>query len=145
VAEVDPDDHTIWRWVIYHRRFDCTRRERREVVVAAYDSEAEFEREFERYSARVRDEIGGGTCDPRDEVVSGSVLHPGYRDEQARGHLVRRAMEHGVDPRPLLTGGPLPSNMAVFGVGDDGDPFHYGGGQPPKSPGRVRRFWRALP
>lgn len=144
MAEVDPDDDTIWRWVVFHRRFDPMRRERREVVVAAYDNEAEFERELDRYSARVRDEIGDGTRDPEDWAVSGRVLHPGYRDEQARGRCVRRAIEHGVDPRPLLAYGHLPSNMAVFGVGDDGKSFHVVGGQSPKPPGRLQRLWRGF-
>ena len=142
MPEVDPDDDTIWRWVVFQRRFDPARREHRDVPVAAYDNAAEFERELERYSAGVQEEgndTGRGTRHP---VVSGRVLHPGYRDAKARGHLVRRAIEHGVDPRRLLAGGPLPSNMAVFGVDDDGNSFQFGGGQPPEPPGRLRRFWR---
>ena len=38
VAEVDPDEDTIARWVVAHYRYDADRRERRHVVVAAFDS-----------------------------------------------------------------------------------------------------------
>ena len=39
MSEVDSEDDTIWRWVIHHYRFDPTRSERRNVVVAAYDND----------------------------------------------------------------------------------------------------------
>lgn len=90
------------------------------------------------------EETTGIAPDPQSRIVSGRVLHPGYREEHARGHLVRRAMEHGVDPRRLPAGGRLPSNVTVFGIGDDGKPFHFGGWQPPEPPGRPRRFSRSL-
>ncbi len=113
MGQVDPDDDTIWRWVLHHYRFDDARNERRNVVVAAYDNEREFNAEFERYVEQIQGEIKAGTRSSR-ENVSGVALKPGYREEHARGHSVRRAMEHGVDPSPLLDDGPLPSNMALL-------------------------------
>jgi len=133
MAQVDPQDDTIWRWVIRHYRFDPERNERRHVVVAAYDNDAEYELEFDRYSSRIRAEIAAGTRSDR-EHVSAMAMHPGYRAEQVRAHAVRRAMKHGADFRPLLSDGPLPSNMAVFGITDDGEAFSYGGVPPEPSP-----------
>ena len=126
MGQVDVDDDTICRWVIRHYRFDSARSERRDVVVAAYDDEAEYERELDVVSSRIRAEVLAGTRSSR-EHVSGTVVHPGYQAAQARGHAVRRAVNHGADPRPLLSDGPLPTNMAVFGVDDDGDAFSCGG------------------
>ncbi len=133
MGQVDPGDDTIWRWVMHHYRFDPAHNQRRNVVVAAYDNAAEFEEELDRYSNRVRAEISAGTRSDR-EHVSGMATHPGYRAEQARAHAVRRAMKHSVGLRPLLSDGPLPSNMAVFGVTDEGEAFSYGGVPPEPSP-----------
>jgi hypothetical protein len=113
VAEVDHNDDTIWRWVIHHYRFDPARRERRNVVVAAYDNESEFQTEFERYTQIIRDEIAGGTRSS-GENLSGVTLEPGYLAAAARGHNARRAIEHGVSPERVLTTGALPRNMAVL-------------------------------
>jgi hypothetical protein len=43
VAEVDPDDDSIRRFIVRHYRYDPDRHERRHVVVAAFDSEREFD------------------------------------------------------------------------------------------------------
>jgi hypothetical protein len=118
VGEVDSEDDAIWRWVIHHYRFDPERGERRNVVVAAYDNEREFEMEFERYNQRVRSEINAGARS-EFEHVSGVTRHPGYHAEQARAHLVRHAIEHGVDPRPRLQGGKLPSNVSIASFSSD--------------------------
>ncbi|TFC17924.1 hypothetical protein E3O19_05380 [Cryobacterium algoritolerans] len=113
MAEVDRNDDTIWRWVLHHYRFDLARRERRNVVVAAYDSESEFQTEFERYTQIIRDEIARGTRSSR-ENLSGVTLEPGHLSAAARGHNARRAIEHGVSPERVLTTGALPHNMAVL-------------------------------
>ena len=83
------------------------------MIVVAYDTEREFERELDRLSTQIEAEIAAGTRSNR-EHVSGVLLEAGYLAAQARGHDVRRAIEHGVDPEPLLRGGPLPSNMAIL-------------------------------
>lgn len=132
MGQVDPEDDTIWRWVIRHYRFDPSRNERRHVVVAAYANKAEYDLELDQYCSRIRAGISAGTRSQR-EHVSGMAIHPGYRAEQARAHAVRRAMKHGADFRPLLSDGPLPSNMAVFGITYDGEAFSYGGVPPEPS------------
>jgi hypothetical protein len=118
VAEVDHEDDTIWRWVIQHYRFDATRRERCNVVVATYDNESEYQAEFERYSQMIRGEIAAGTWSSR-ENLSGVTLEPGFLAAAARGHNVRRGIEHGVSPKRVLSSGALPNNMAVLTFAKD--------------------------
>ncbi len=113
MARVNDKDDSIWRWVIHHYRFDPDRDERRNVVVAAFDNEREFRAEFERYAEAIDREIASGNRSSR-ENVSGVALEPGHISAAARGHNVRRAIEHGVNPTRLLQSGPLPSTMAVF-------------------------------
>lgn len=43
VPAVDPDDDSVWRWVLQHYRLDPQRKQRRNVIVAAYDNAAEFD------------------------------------------------------------------------------------------------------
>lgn len=113
MARVNDADDSIWRWVIHHYRFDPGRHERRNVVVAAFDNEGEFRTEFERYAAVINHEIASGNRSSR-ENVSGTVLEPGHISAAARGHNLRRAVEHGVNPTGLLRSGPLPRNMAIL-------------------------------
>lgn len=42
MAAVDPDDDSIKRFIVLHYRYDADRRERRNVVVQAFDNEREF-------------------------------------------------------------------------------------------------------
>lgn len=127
MPEVDPDDDSITRWVLHHYRFDPQRRQRRNVVVAAYDNEPEFHAAADALHRRVRSEIDAGTRDPR-ETVSGVLLEPGHLTRQARRRLVSDVLSRGIDPRPYLDG-PLPSNVALFGSDADG-PSSLGG-EPP--------------
>ena len=113
MAEIDRNDDTVWRWVIHRYQFDPSRRERRNVVVATYDNEREFQTEFERHAQILRNDIAAGARSSR-ENLGGVVLEPGYLAASARGHNVRRAIEHGVSPGRLLPTGPLPQNMAVL-------------------------------
>ena len=113
MAEINRKDDTVWRWVIHRFQFDPSRRERRNVVVAAYDNEREFQTEFERHAQILRNDIAAGARSSR-ENLGGVVLEPGYLAASARGHNVRRAIEHGVSPGRLLPTGPLPQNMAVL-------------------------------
>lgn len=118
MSEVDADDDTISRWVIHHYRYDDERHERRNVVVAAFDTEGEFQAEFERLADVVRAEIAAGTRDRREQI-SGMQLSPGHLAAQARGHAVKRAIEHGVNPTALLADGPLPESMDMLSAARD--------------------------
>jgi len=42
MSEVDANDDTVDRWIVWWYRYDHTRHERRNTVVAAFDNEAEF-------------------------------------------------------------------------------------------------------
>jgi hypothetical protein len=42
MARVDPDDDSRRRYIVKHYRYDPERRERRHVVVAAFDSRREY-------------------------------------------------------------------------------------------------------
>lgn len=134
LSEVDPNDDSIWRWLLQHYRFDPDRCERRSVVVTAYDTAAEFEAALAAYDHRLTAEIEAGTRDGR-EHLSGVTWNPGYHAEQARGRLARDAVRHGVDPRSVLNEGGLAWNVAAFGWDDDGRPWSIGGGEPPAPPG----------
>jgi hypothetical protein len=109
VARVDPEDDRIQRFVVHHYRYDPQRRERRHVVVAAFDNEPEFLACLE--SVRAGIESRGELADPR-EHASGTVRESGYRRRAANGHLVRRAIRHGVATVPWLDELELPSNMS---------------------------------
>ena len=104
------------------------------MVVAAYDDEDEFEAAMHEHDALIRAEIASGKRDGQ-ERVSGVTWDQGHHAAQALGRLVQDAVGHGVDPRPLLSGGQLPSNVAVFGWDADGEPWSAGGdAQTPSMP-----------
>ncbi len=96
MGRVEPEDDSIRRFIVRHYRYDPARRERRHVVVAAFDNEPEFLACAERIRAEIaqrreREE----RADPR-EHASGVVCEPGYLRRAANGHLLRRAFKHGV-------------------------------------------------
>ena len=109
---VDPDDDSIRRWVLRHYRYDAHRRQRRHVIVDAFDNKREFEAAMaqEQRSLTQRQEHGG---DPR-EHLTGTLLEPGHQARARTGRLVRRSIEHGVDPWPLIDEQDLPRNAARY-------------------------------
>jgi hypothetical protein len=112
VARVDPEDDTIWRFIACHYRYDPQRRERRNVVVAAFDNRAEYVACVEGIGAEIaRRREGGEPVDPR-EHASGVVHEPGYLRRSANGHLVSRAIRHGAGGS-WLSELELPSNMSL--------------------------------
>jgi hypothetical protein len=113
VARVDPDDDSICRWVVWHYRYDPDRRERRNVVVAAFDNAHEFHADIEKRAARLRmRKERGDDIDPI-ERISGQMYEPGYRRLQRNAHLLRRAIEHGVIPARIAELD-LPSNVGLI-------------------------------
>jgi hypothetical protein len=115
VGRVEPEDDTIRRFIVHHYRYDPARRERRHVMVAAFDNEPDFLACVERVRVEIaqrreRDE----RVDPR-EHASGVVHEPGYLRRAANGHLLRRAFKHGVAGLQFEKL-ELPSNMAVLGA-----------------------------
>ncbi len=95
-----------------HYRYDPQRHERRYVVVAAFDSELESDACMDEVEAEIeRRREAGEDVDPR-ERVSGTIHEPGSRRRAANGHLIGRALGHGVSLRSL-EGLEWPSNMTL--------------------------------
>jgi len=113
VARVDPQDDDVLRFIVQHYRYDPERHERRHVLVAAFDNEQEFLTCINTVRAQIEgSKSRGEPVDPR-EHASGALLEPGYRRRAANGHLVMRALRHGVRPGPWLDELELPSNVSV--------------------------------
>jgi hypothetical protein len=116
VARVDPGDDLIERFIVRHYRYDLQRRERRHVVVAAFDNEPEFHGCMASVHAEItRRRDAGEPVDPC-EHVSGVVHEPGYLRRAANGHLVTRAIRHGATGS-WIEELELPSNMGVVRAG----------------------------
>lgn len=113
MAEVDPDDDTIRRFVVMHYRYDPDRHERRNVIVAAFDDETEFNTQIDALAADLRARRSISDLQDPSERISGVVLEPGHRALQRNAHLLRRAIEHGVAPQNVRDL-PLPPNIALL-------------------------------
>jgi hypothetical protein len=112
VARVDPGDDSIERFIVCHYRYDLQRRERRHVGVAVFDNEPEFWACVESVRAGIeRRREAGEPVDPR-EHASGLFHEPGYLRRAANGHLVMRAIRHGVTGS-WIQELELPSNISV--------------------------------
>ena len=113
MARVDPDDDTLLRFIVRHYRYDPQRRERRHVVVAAFDNEEE--------SLGCMSSVNAGIAQRRDrgervdpcERVSSVTHEPGYRRRAANGRLVWRAIRHGA-AGTWMNDLELPSNMFIM-------------------------------
>jgi hypothetical protein len=111
VALVDPDDDTVARYVVAHYRYDPDRRERRHVVVAAFDNPDEFHTDIHVRAEQLRAlRKSGKDVDPL-EHITGRTYAAGYRRQQRDAHLLKRAIEHGV--APVLDDLDLPPNVSA--------------------------------
>jgi len=113
VGQVEPADDSIRRFVVRRYRYDPERRERRHVVVAAFDNEPEFLACVERVPVEIEQRREREEHVDAREHASGVVYEPGYLRRAANGHVLRRAIKHGVVGLEF-EGLELPSNMAVF-------------------------------
>jgi hypothetical protein len=121
VAAVDPDDDTVARYVVAHYRYDPDRRERRHVVVAAFDNPEEFHTDIHARTEQLRARRESGEDVDRLERITGRTYAAGYRRRQRDAHLLKRAIEHGVAPVPNDLD--LPPNVsAVRAVRRSADP-----------------------
>jgi hypothetical protein len=100
VAQVDPDDDDQRRYVVFHHRYDPDRRERRPVLVTAFDDPVEFEDFLQRHHADLQARIRDGQADPR-EHLSGVLREPGDQRRARQQRMASRAMRHGVNPARL--------------------------------------------
>ncbi len=113
VARVDPDDDSIRRFVVRHYRYDPDRRERRHVIMAAFDNKREYKACMEETAADIRARRERGEPVGSTEHVTGEVQEPGYRRKQQNARLVERAMRHGVIPAELAKL-EMPSNVGFL-------------------------------
>lgn len=93
MAEVDPDDDSVERWVVWRYRFDAARGERRNVVLVAYDNAAEFEKRIHSERVILSSLQASGNAEAV-ENISGVNKPPGYKayiDEQRRHPPARSA------------------------------------------------------
>jgi hypothetical protein len=113
VAQVDPDDDEILRFVVYHYRYDPGRHERRHTAIAAFDNEPEFQA-FLTATASVlrRSRVSGERVDPL-EHISGVVHEPGYRRRQQNARLLIRATKRGAS-LPNVDELDLPANVGIL-------------------------------
>jgi hypothetical protein len=110
VAAVDPNDDSIQRWVVWHFRYDPERKQRRNVVVAAFDNLDEFNETIQRLAAELRQRKDRGETVDHREHIGGTPYEPGHHRLQDNAHMVKRAIKRGVTP-PGLDDIELPSNI----------------------------------
>ena len=122
MAELDPDDDTLLRYVVRRYAYDPARHERRHQVVAAFDNEAEFNALIDSLARGLRASRAAGEAIDPQEHITGVVLEPDYKRRQADGRLLRRAVEHGAVTDELLARLHLPLNVGFLrAVKDDED------------------------
>lgn len=82
VAQVDPSDDEIERFVVQVYAYDPARNERPHVVTAAFDNSREYEAAIEAGATDLRRRRESGEdIDPR-EHISGTVREAGYHRKQ---------------------------------------------------------------
>jgi hypothetical protein len=117
MARVDAEDDDIRRFVVWHYRYDPERRERRHVLVAAFDDQSEFEAYLRQTQRDLKQRRAGDPGFDPQEHVSGTTHEPGHRRRAANGRLIRRAMAHGVVLGDWIDELSLPSSSWVMGFG----------------------------
>ncbi|MFC8502479.1 hypothetical protein ACFUC1_08970 [Pedococcus sp. NPDC057267] len=114
MPRVDVDDDSIRRFVVRHYRYDPERRERRHVVVDCFDAEAEFLAGLDAVRAAIEARRSSGQVVHPTEHASGVTYEPGDRARAATGHLLRRMLDHGVNPSRYIDPEDLPSNISYL-------------------------------
>ncbi len=112
MAQVDPDDDEIERFVVRRYAYDPARRERRNMIVAAFDNSLEFEAAIHAAAANLRRRRESGEDVDSREHVSGIVLEPGDHRKQQAGRTIKRGATLDAETWDRL-GNDLPSGMGV--------------------------------
>lgn len=109
MAQVDPDDDSVRRFIVYRYQFVPERRQHRNVAVAAFDNKAECMAFLEQQNVLLHEQKAEGLAE-HVERLNDMVKEPGYARRQQNSRALFR---HGVwsgDPNDL------PSNVAVHSV-----------------------------
>ena len=79
MAQVDPQDESLDRWIVQRYRYDPERPERRNVTEIAFDNETEFEAYMDEARLRLTREKAEGLAEPVEHYLG--VFHePGHRE-----------------------------------------------------------------
>jgi hypothetical protein len=92
MAQVDPDDDGIDRWVLRRYGYDPLRHERRHQVVAAFDNESQFLALLAQSQEQLQQRRDTGEGIDVHEHYSGVHLEPGYRQRQQKRRPIWRAI-----------------------------------------------------
>ncbi len=117
VAEVDPDDDEIERFVVRRYAYDPARHQRRHLVVVAFDNHQEFETAVSVLANKLEQHRRSDADIDARERISGVVLGAGHQRKQRVGRIVQRAIRHGVTLTDETWGqliSDLPSNVGVI-------------------------------
>ena len=104
MAEVDPEDDSRDRWVLWWYRYDPERRERRNTVVAAFTNKREFQRRLMELSQDLERRKSSGESESV-EHLSGVLYEAGSRTairhmRESQGRLGVRLTARRVPKEP---------------------------------------------
>lgn len=124
MAEVDVEDDSLQRHVVFHYRYDPARGQRRHVFIAAYDNARERDRHLNVLAADLRRRRRDDPDFDKRENVTGTVYEPGDRQRSANSRLVEGMVGHGVVDLELFGRLDLSESsfIMLFSTPDDGDP-----------------------
>jgi hypothetical protein len=98
VAEVDPEDDSIGRYIVRHYAYDAARRERRHQTIVAFDDRMQSEAYIHDANARLRAlQAVDRDVDPV-EYYSGVLKPAGEDHRQHLRRVAQAAIEHGAQP-----------------------------------------------
>jgi hypothetical protein len=98
VAEVDPQDDSIGRYIVRHYAYDPARHERRHQTIVAFDDQMQFEAYIHDANARLRAlQAVDRDVDPL-EYYSAVVKSAGEDHRQRLRRVAQAAIQHGAQP-----------------------------------------------
>jgi hypothetical protein len=98
VAEVDPEDDSVGRYIVRHYAYEPARHERRHQTTVAFDDRMEFEAYIQGANARLRAlQAVDRNVDPL-EYYSGVFKPAGEDHHQRLRRIAQAAIEHGARP-----------------------------------------------
>lgn len=116
MAEVDPADDGIERFVVQHYRSGANRKSRERVALAAYDNMTEFEHRLGSEHLQLERRLAEGTADPW-ERIAGIQMEPGYQLHAAEKRQFMKNVSHGV-ARPASPSD-IPEGITYMAVSEE--------------------------
>ena len=94
MSQVNPDDDTLHRYVVWHYKYDPEFRERRMTAIAAFDTFSEADKLFKKMHTELSTLKTSGQADPR-ERISLDTRYPGHHARAVEARLAMRKMKSG--------------------------------------------------